>query len=698
MAQPSARVAAVPGLTSNSDILMAIGVVGMLVVMVIPIPTLMLDILLSFNITLSIVVLLVAMYTINPLEFSVFPSLLLLTTLLRLSLNVASTRLILLHGSEGTAAAGHVIKAFGSFVVGGNYVVGMVVFLILVIINFVVITKGATRIAEVAARFTLDAMPGKQMSIDADLNAGLITDQEAKKRRLDIGREADFYGAMDGASKFVRGDAIAGIVITVINILGGFVIGVVQEGMSLSAAVENYTLLTIGDGLVTQLPALVVSTAAGMVVTQAASDSHLGNEIISQLTGHPRAVAIASGVLIFFGFIPGLPSLPFITLGFLAAGLAYMTFENKKAVLVKEEMEQGAAEKVKKLERVEDLLPLDLLELEVGYGLIPLVDVEQGGALLERIKSIRRQCALEMGVIVPPMHIRDNLQLKPNQYSIIIKGVEVAGAELMPGYYLAMSPGEVKAEIDGIPTKEPAFGIPALWIGEKDREKAQIAGYTVVDLSTMVATHISEVLKAHGHELLGRQEVQSLLDTLATSHPKAVEELVPALLSLGGVQKVLQNLLREHVPIRDLLTIVETLADYAPITKNIDILTEYVRQRLARTITKLYATSGGEIVLMTLDNEIEEMIGAAVQHTEHESYLSLEPAAAQKFLSQLTKGAEKFTSLNYQPIVLCSPGVRPHLKKLTERFLPALVVLSHNEIDKRAKLKSLGVISIRHAH
>jgi len=698
MAQPIARAAAVPALTGNSDILMAVGVVGMLVVMVIPIPTLMLDILLSFNITLSIVVLLVAMYTLKPLEFSVFPSLLLLATLLRLSLNVASTRLILLHGNEGTTAAGQVIKAFGSFVVGGNYVVGMVVFLILVVINFVVITKGATRIAEVAARFTLDAMPGKQMSIDADLNAGLITDQEAKKRRVDIGREADFYGAMDGASKFVRGDAIAGIVITVINILGGLIIGVVQKGMSLGDAVENYTLLTIGDGLVTQLPALVVSTAAGMVVTQAASDSHLGNDIINQLTGQPRAVAIASGVLIFFGFIPGLPSLPFIILGFLAAGLAYKTFESKRAVVEREEVEKGAAEKGKSLERVEDLLPLDLLELEVGYGLIPLVDVDQGGELLERIKSIRRQCALEMGVIVPPMHIRDNLQLRPNQYSIIIKGVEVAGAELMPGYYLAMSPGDVKAEIEGIPTKEPAFGIPALWIGEKDREKAQIAGYTVVDLSTMVATHISEVLKAHGHELLGRQEIQSLLDSLATSHPKAVEELVPALLSLGGVQKVLQNLLREHVPIRDLLTIVETLADYAPITKNIDILTEYVRQRLARNITRLYITAGGEIVLMTLDSEMEEMISTAVQHTEHESYLSLEPAVAQKFLSQLTKALEKFTALNYQPIILCSPGVRPHLKKLTERFLPTLVVLSHNEIDKRVKLKSLGVISIRHAH
>ncbi len=687
----------IQGLARNSDVILAFGVIGILVIMVIPIPTILLDMFLSFNITLAVVVLLVAMYTLNPLEFSVFPSLLLLATLLRLSLNVASTRLILLHGNEGTAAAGQVIRAFGSFVVGGNYVVGMVVFLILVIINFVVITKGATRIAEVAARFTLDAMPGKQMSIDADLNAGLITDIEAKTRRADISREADFYGAMDGASKFVRGDAIAGIVITLINILGGLVIGVLQQGMSVSTAAQNYTLLTVGDGLVSQIPALIISTAAGLVVTRAASNTHLGNDMISQLTGQPRAVAIASGVLIFFGFIPGLPTIPFIMLGCLAGGLAYMTFEGKKAVMLKEEEDEEAVEKGKGLEKVEELLPLDLLELEVGYGLIPLVDTEQGGELLERVKSIRRQFALEMGMIIPPMHIRDNLQLKPNQYSIIIKGVEIAGGELMPGYYLAMNPGDVKAEIEGIPTKEPAFGIPALWIGEKDKEKAQIAGYTVVDLSTMIATHISEVLKTHACELLGRQEVQSLLDNLALNHPKVVEELVPNLLSLGGVQKTFQNLLKEQVSIRDLLSIVETLADYAPITKNVDILTEYVRQRLARSITKQYKTPEGDIPLMTLDAEIEELVNNAIQHTEHESYLSLEPALAQKILAQLNKAMGKFTSMNYQPIILCSPGIRPHLKKLTERFIPTLVVLSHNEIDKRVKLKSLGVASLNYA-
>ena len=684
-------------LARNSDVIMAIAIVGILVIMVIPIPTFLMDGLLSFNITVSVIVLLVAMYTLKPLEFSVFPSLLLIATLFRLSLNVASTRLILLYGNEGTDAAGQVIRAFGSFVVGGNYVVGMVVFLILVIINFVVITKGATRIAEVAARFTLDAMPGKQMSIDADLNAGLITDVEARTRRADIAREADFYGAMDGASKFVRGDAIACIVITLVNIIGGLIIGVLQKGMPISDAAQNYTLLTIGDGLVSQIPALIVSTGAGILVTRAASEAQLGNEIMNQLTEHPRAIAIASAVLIFLGLVPGLPTFPFVMLGSLAGGLAYMTFKSKRAILVKRGEEKKAVEKARGVEKVETLLPLDILELEVGYGLIPLVDAEQGGELLERIKSIRRQLALEMGVIIPPVHIRDNMQLKPNQYAIIIKGVEVSGGELMPGYYLAMNPGDAKAEIEGIRTKEPAFGIPALWIGEQDKEKAQIAGYTVVDLSTVVATHLSEVLKTHSHELLGRQEVQALLDTLAAERPKVVEELLPNLLSVGGVQKVLQNLLREQVSIRDLLTIVETLADYAPITKNTDILTEYVRQRLARTIDKQYATAEGEMAVVTLDSEIEELISNAVQHTEHESYISLEPAKAQRILTQINKALERFTSMNYQPIVLCSPGIRPHLKKLTERFLPTLVVLSHNEIDKRYRLKSLGVISLSHA-
>jgi flagellar biosynthesis protein FlhA len=684
-------------LARNSDVIMAIAIVGILVIMVIPIPTFLMDGLLSFNITVSVIILLVAMYTLKPLEFSVFPSLLLIATLFRLSLNVASTRLILLYGNEGTDAAGQVIRAFGSFVVGGNYVVGMVVFLILVIINFVVITKGATRIAEVAARFTLDAMPGKQMSIDADLNAGLITDVEARTRRADIAREADFYGAMDGASKFVRGDAIACIVITLVNIIGGLIIGVLQKGMPISDAAQNYTLLTIGDGLVSQIPALIVSTGAGILVTRAASEAQLGNEIMNQLTEHPRAIAIASAVLIFLGLVPGLPTFPFVMLGSLAGGLAYMTFKSKRAILVKRGEEKKAVEKARGVEKVETLLPLDILELEVGYGLIPLVDAEQGGELLERIKSIRRQLALEMGVIIPPVHIRDNMQLKPNQYAIIIKGVEVSGGELMPGYYLAMNPGDAKAEIEGIRTKEPAFGIPALWIGEQDKEKAQIAGYTVVDLSTVVATHLSEVLKTHSHELLGRQEVQALLDTLAAERPKVVEELLPNLLSVGGVQKVLQNLLREQVSIRDLLTIVETLADYAPITKNTDILTEYVRQRLARTIDKQYATAEGEMAVVTLDSEIEELISNAVQHTEHESYVSLEPAKAQRILTQINKALERFTSMNYQPIVLCSPGIRPHLKKLTERFLPTLVVLSHNEIDKRYRLKSLGVISLSHA-
>jgi flagellar biosynthesis protein FlhA len=698
MARASEGFQALPSLVRNSDLAMAAGVIGILIVMVIPVPPVLMDLLLSFNITLSIIVILVSMYILQPMEFSVFPSLLLVATLFRLSLNVATTRLILLHGHEGTEAAGQVIKAFGAFVVGGNYVVGMVVFMILVIINFVVITKGATRIAEVAARFTLDAMPGKQMSIDADLNAGLISDAEARERRLRIAREADFYGAMDGASKFVRGDAIAGIIITLVNIIGGLVIGFAQQGMSLSTAAQNYTLLTIGDGLVSQIPALVISTAAGIVVTRAASDSHLSQDMVAQIMLHPRAIGIASAVLLFFALVPGLPQLPFLALAALTGVVSYLTYQAKKASLLREEQEEVEASKARTRERGESLLPLDILALEVGYGLIPLVDVEQGGELLERIKSVRRQFALDMGIIVPPMHVRDNLQLDPDEYVILIKGNEVAKGKLMAGRLLAMNPGSIDEEVEGVPTHEPAFGIPALWVTEKLRDRAQAAGYTVVDHSTVVATHISEVIKAHADELLGRQEVQLLLDHFSERYPKVVEELIPNLLSLGATQKVLQNLLRERVSIRDLLTILETLADYAPVTKSTDILTEYVRQRLARLITKSYRTPEGDLFLLTLNNDIEETISGAIQHTEQESYLSLEPSVAQKILAQLRKGAEGFRELNTHPIVLCSPPIRSQLKKLTERFIPNLTVLSHNEITNDVKIKPVGMVSLTNAH
>jgi flagellar biosynthesis protein FlhA len=687
----------IPLLTKNSDIFLAAAVVGILVFMVIPLPPMLLDILLSLNITFSLIIVLVATYILKPLELSSFPSIILLATLFRLSLNIASTRIILLHGNEGTMAAGKVIKAFGSFVVGGNYVVGAIVFLILVIINFVVITKGAGRIAEVAARFTLDAMPGKQMSIDADLNAGLINDEEARARRLMISQEADFYGAMDGASKFVRGDAIAGVIITLINILGGLAIGVFQKEMSFSHAAENYTLMTVGDGLVSQIPALIVSTAAGIVVSRAGSESDLAKQITSQILLQPRAIGIAAGVLFGFAMVPGLPSVPFMALSALAGILAYIVLQARRARFREEQAKKILTAKTKAPEKIVPLSPLDILSLEVGYGLIPLVDVEQNGELLDRIKAIRRQVAQDIGIVIPPIHIQDNLQLKPGEYSILLKGNEVARGELMLNHYLAMNPGTVEGEIDGIPTTEPTFGLPAFWIKEERRENAIGKGFTVVDLSTVLTTHLSDMVTRHGHELLGRQEVQQLLDSLKDSYPKVVEELVPNFLSLGGVVKVLQNLLREQIPIRDLLTILETLADWAPATKDIDTLTERVRQALARTITKLYQTPEGSIATITLDQSVEEVIAASIQQTEHGTYLALEPNVAQRLIKTLANLLERFSSSNYQPIVICSAQIRSHFQKLIDRFIPNLVVLSYNEILNNIKIKSLGTVELADA-
>jgi len=562
-----------PKFMKNSDVFLAVAIVGIIVFMVIPLPTVLLDILLSFNITFCLTIVLVATYIMKPLELSSFPSIILLATLFRLSLNIASTRMILLYGNEGTMAAGKVIKAFGGFVVGGNYVVGAIIFLILVIINFVVITKGAGRIAEVAARFTLDAMPGKQMSIDADLNAGLIDENEARARRMIISQEADFYGAMDGASKFVRGDAIAGVIITLINIVGGLAIGVLQNDMSFSHAAQNYTLMTVGDGLVTQIPALIMSTAAGIVVSRAGSNSALGRQIVSQILLQPRAIGIASAVLLGFGLIPGLPTLPFMILSAMAGTVAYLVSQSRKTGLVEEKAKKMLEEKAKPPERLAALPPLDILALEVGYGLIPLVDAEQDGTLLDRIKSIRRQIAQDIGIIVPSLHIQDNMQLKPAEYSILLKGNEIARGELMLNHYLAMNADKSNMKIEGIPTKEPTYGLPALWIKEEVREKAMAQGYTVVDLATVLTTHLSDAIRIHAHELLGRQEVQHLLDDLRNTHPKVVEELVPNLLPLGGVVKVLQNLLSEQIPVRDLLTVLETLADWAPMTKDMDTLT-----------------------------------------------------------------------------------------------------------------------------
>jgi flagellar biosynthesis protein FlhA len=681
-----------PVLTKNSDLLIAMAAVAILIFMVIPLPSMLLDLLISFNITFALIILLASMYTMKPLELSAFPSILLLVTLFRLSLNVASTRIILIHGNEGATAAGKVIQAFGSFVVGGNYLVGVIVFVILVVINFMVITKGAGRIAEVAARFTLDALPGKQMSIDADLNAGLINEQEARARREEISQEAEYYGAMDGANKFVRGDAVAGIIITMANILGGLAIGVFQNKMSFASAAQTYTLLTIGDGLVTQIPALIISTSAGIIVSRAGSDSNLGTEITSQIFRQPRAIGITSIVLFGFGIIPGLPLIPFWILAIVAGVLALFIRKAVQARKHAEEEAQIREEQDVPVEHLDSLPVLDTLAIEVGYGLIPLVDMEQNGELLERIKSVRRQVAQEVGIIVPPVHIQDNMQLKPGEYSILIKGNEIANGVLMTNYYLAMNPGGVEESIDGIATREPTYGLPALWIKENLKEDALAKGYTVVDLATVVTTHLSEIVKRHGPEFLGRQEVQHLLDNMKESHPKVVEELVPNLLSLGGVVKVLQNLLREQVPIRDLLAILETLADWAPATKDLDLLTEYVRHALARTITKMHLTHEGILPVITLDHSVETTIAAAIQQTEQGGFFALDPNIAQQIVNKLAKDLEKSSALNYQPVVVCSSQIRLHFKKLVDQFLPNVSVLSYDEILSNVEIQSLGTL------
>lgn len=679
-----------PEMMTSSSAMLAMGVIGILLVMMVPLPTVVLDILLSFSITVSIIILLMSMYVLKPLDFSVFPSVLLTVTLLRLSLNVASTRLILLHGNEGTGAAGQVIKAFGSFVVGGNYVVGMIVFCVLVLINFVVITKGATRVAEVAARFTLDAMPGKQMSIDADLNTGLITDADARRRRREIENEANFYGAMDGASKFVRGDAVAGIIIVLVNIIGGLIVGIMQQGMPLSDAARTYTLLSVGDGLVTQVPALIVSTAAGMLVTRTTASGELGDEMKKQLFTQPKAIALTSIMLFTFALIPGMPKTAFIIVASLMSLLAYRLLQSGEKIKEKEEeLPVPVAETPADL-----LIPLDPLCLEVGYGLISLVDTSQGGELLHRIKALRKQLASEMGFIMPAVHIRDNLQLKPNEYSFLMKGAEIAGGELIPNHRLAILHEKSDVKIAGIATREPAFGLPAIWIPEKEAENVQVKGIVVVDAATVVTTHITEIIKSHVDELLGRQEVQAIIDSLAASYPKVVEDLVPKVIPLGILQKVLQRLLKERVSIRDILMIIETLADYLPMTKNVDILTGYVRQALGRTITRQYQDQNNTLHVMMVSPEIEDVITRSIQHTEYESFVSPDPGVVRKFIENSQKIMGIFASRGLTPIVLTSANTRIHLRKIMERFFPNIIVLAHNEITVSTNITSLGMVEI----
>ncbi len=684
-------------ITKNVDLMVAVGLVGILTVMMIPLPSVLLDLALTGSLTLALLVLLVAIYTDKSLDFSVFPSLLLMTTLFRLSLNVASTRLILAEGHNGDGAVGQVIAAFGNFVVGDNYVIGLIVFIILVVINFIVITKGSGRVAEVAARFTLDAMPGKQMSIDADLNSGLITEQQARDRRKEIEAEADFYGAMDGASKFVRGDAIAGIIITLVNIIGGLLVGVLQRGLGVGDAAQTYTMLTIGDGLVSQIPALIISTAAGMVVTRNSSNKNVGHEMAGQLFLKPRAVAIVGVILGLLALVPGLPTVPFLLMGGVMGTVAWVIKKyGEEKVEIERRLEEEEARKPQK-ENIENLLPLDMVELEVGYGLINIVESDQSGDLLERIVSIRKQFAIDMGIIVPSIHIRDNLQLEPGEYRVLIKGNKVGGGFLRPDCMMAMDPGNVTEAVDGAPTKEPAFGLDALWISKAQKEEAELSGYTVVDLPTVMATHITEILRLHAFELFGRQEASSLIDNFKKSYPKVVEELIPEALTLGGVVRVLQNLLKEQVSIRDLLTIFETLADESSKSKDPEVLTEAVRKSLCRSITSKYVSEEGQVPVITLDPHLEELISNSLIQTEQGTQLVMDPQSAHHLVSQIAKTIETHPEIAGQPILMTSPTARRHIYKLVSRFIPQLVVLSHNELSAEAQVASVGTVEMAHA-
>ncbi len=665
-----------------------------MLVILVPLPAAIMDILLAANITVAVIVLLTTIYVRKPLDFSVFPSLLLVATLYRLVLNVATTRLILSNaGTRGELAAGGVIRAFGKFVAGNDPVIGIIIFAILIVIQFIVITRGATRISEVAARFTLDGMPGKQMSIDADLNAGLITEAEARERRTSISREADFYGAMDGASKFVRGDAIAGIVIVIIDIIGGFVIGITKYAFSIGQSASLFTTLTIGDGLVTQIPAFLIAVSAGLIVTRATAEHHLGEELLSQLFSQPVALAIGAGFLFALLFTP-LPKLPLIFLSAGLGGTAFVMLRSRaRAERETERRERGRVPR--EPERVEPLLRIDPMEMEVGYGLIRLVDTAQGGDLLERVTMIRRQIATELGVIVPPIRIRDNMQLEPNHYRIKIRGVEVAGDRVYPDQFLAMDAGVATGKVEGEETKEPAFGLPAIWITPAQKSRAEMMGYTVVEPTSVVATHLSEVIRSHAAELITREQVSQLLDTLRQTAPSLVDEVVPDIMRPGEIHRVLQNLLRERVSIRDLEVILETLSNYATKTKDIEVLTEYVRNALARTVTQNYQEADGKLYVITLDPALEDTISRSVERTERGTLIKMAPELIQRIVHGISREVERLLAGGHQPIVLCSPGVRGSVKRLTDSAIPSLVVLSYGEVARGVNVESLGMVVLR---
>lgn len=679
---------------SVRDLSVLLGVILIIVMLVIPLPGWILSFLIIINISLGLLVILVSMNMQEPLQFSIFPSLLLLLTLFRLGLNVSTTRSILSKGE-----AGGVVEAFGSFVVGGNALVGFVVFLILIIIQFLVITKGSERVSEVAARFTLDAMPGKQMSIDADLNAGMINEIQARERREKIEKEADFYGAMDGASKFVKGDAIAGIVIVIINIIVGMIIGVVQMDLSFPESSQKFTLLTVGDGLVSQIPALLISTATGIVVTRAASNGNLGTDITDQLLAYPKLLYVAGGTIAGLGLLTPINDIITIPIALALVGGGFMLGKNQFAIEETasgvEDEEESEADQLKSPESVINLLHVDPIEFEFGYGLIPLADVNQGGDLLDRIVMIRRQLAIELGIIVPVVRIRDNIQLQPNEYRIKIKGNEVAKGDILLDHYMAMSPGIEDEMVDGIDTYEPAFGLPAKWITEEMKERAELSGYTVVDPPSVVSTHITEIIKTHGHELLGRQETKQLVDHLKESYPILVEEVTPDPLSVGEVQKVLSNLLREKVSIRNLPLIFEALADYGRMTHDTDLLTEYARQSLSKQITKQYTNEGEPLKVITLSGKVEKVIADGIQQTEHGNYLALDPSHTQQIIESIGTEMERAQMEESSPLLLCSPAVRMYVKQMIEPYLPAVPVLSYNELETTVEVQSIGVVNMQ---
>ncbi|CAJ1315557.1 flagellar biosynthesis protein FlhA [Paenibacillus sp. PK4536] len=675
----------------TKDLVVLAGVIGIIMMMILPIPTWLLDVLLIVNISLAMIILLIAMNTKEALEFSIFPAMLLITTLFRLALNISTTKLIL-----GQGDAGSVVATFGSWIAGGQIAIGFVVFLILVVVQFIVITKGSERVAEVGARFTLDAMPGKQMSIDADLNAGLINEHQARERRSKIEREADFYGAMDGASKFVKGDAIASIIILLINLIGGFIIGMTVHGMPFAEALSTYSVLTIGDGLVSQIPALLISTAAGLIVTRASSEGNLADDITAQLFSYPKLLYIVAGVITLLGIFTPIHFLTTFPLAILLVFAARKMQSNLdlKVVEAEQQQEEQQIEEVRSPESVINLLQIDPIEFEFGYGLIPLADTQQGGDLLDRIIMIRRQCALELGLVVPVIRIRDNIQLKPNEYVIKIKGNVVGGGELLLNHYLAMSPGFDDDSITGIETLEPAFGLPALWIDELTKERAELSGYTVVDPPSVVATHLTELIKKHCHELLGRQETRALIDNLRENYPVLVDDLIPSVLAVGDIQKVFVKLLREKISIRDMVTIFETLADYGTYTKDPDVLTEYVRQALSRQITQQFTSQGETLRVITVGPNLEKKIAESVQQSEQGSYLALDPVSTQSMYQKMNEQVNRLLQMGQQPIVLTSPAIRMYLRQVIERTMQDIPVLSYSELEPNVEIQSVGVVNL----